>query len=99
VQRTFVAITAGLALAACAGRDPLPSDTARPQDAFSDCTTIRAEIEANNKKAQDLAAEQGYKEVVAQEARQEYLTHLARERCGPSGYRPTPVPSPVYVTQ
>ena len=37
-----------LALSACAGRDPQPIASVQPQDAYSDCTMIRAEIEANN---------------------------------------------------
>jgi hypothetical protein len=81
---------------------------------------IRAEIDANNKKATDLANEQGLKvaqnvaagvvgivvwpiwfgmdfkgaagkDVAALQARQEYLTQLATERCRP-GYRPPPAP-------
>jgi len=54
-------MAAGLALSACAGRDPAPIATVQPQDQFSDCTMIRAEIEANNQKAKDLADEQGLK--------------------------------------
>lgn len=113
-----------VALAACAGRDPQPIATVQPQDQFSDCTMIRAEIEANNQKSKDLADEQGLKvaqnvgaglvgiviwpvwfgmdfkgaagkEVAALQARQEYLTQLATERCRP-GYRPPPPPA-VYV--
>jgi hypothetical protein len=43
------------------GRDPQPIVTVQPQDAYSDCTMIRAEIEANNQKAKQLADEQGMK--------------------------------------
>ena len=39
-----------MASAACAGRDPQPIATIQPQDAYSDCTMIRAEIDANNAK-------------------------------------------------
>ena len=35
--------------------------TVQQQDAYSDCTMIRAEINANNQKAQQLANEQGMK--------------------------------------
>ena len=81
---------------------------------------IRAEIEANNKKAQELSDEQGWKvaqnvgaglaglviwpiwfgmdfkgaagkDAAALQARQEYLTTLATQRCQP-GYRPPPPP-------
>jgi hypothetical protein len=105
-----------VALSSCAGRDPQPISTVQQQDAYSDCTMIRAEIDANNQKAQELANEQGMK--VAQnvaagvvglviwpvwfgmdfkgaagqdaanlQARQEYLTQFAVQRCAP-GYRP-----------
>jgi hypothetical protein len=85
---------------------------------------IRAEIEANNAKAKQLADEQGLKvaqnvgagvvglviwpvwfgmdfkdaagkEVAALQARQQYLTQLATERCRPD-YRPSQRP-PAYV--
>jgi hypothetical protein len=55
------AMAVGLALSACAGRDPAPVASVQPQDAYSDCTMIRAEIEANNAKAKQLADEQGLK--------------------------------------
>ncbi|MGD0420651.1 MAG: hypothetical protein ABSA68_13910 [Xanthobacteraceae bacterium] len=54
-------LTAGLALAACAGRDPHPVSVVQPQDAQSDCAMIRAEIEANNVQAEKLAQENGAK--------------------------------------
>lgn len=55
------ALAAGLALAACAGRDPHPVAVVQPQDVQSDCAMIRAEIEANNVQAQKLADENGVK--------------------------------------
>jgi len=56
------ALSAGLALAACAGRDPHPVvAVVQPQDVQSDCAMIRAEIEANNVQAQKLADENGAK--------------------------------------
>jgi len=51
----------GLALGACAGRDAMPVSTVQPQDAYSNCTMINAEIQANNKKAEALASEQNAK--------------------------------------
>jgi hypothetical protein len=51
------AMAVGLALAACAGRDPQPVATVQPQDANSDCAMINAEIQANNKRAEALASE------------------------------------------
>lgn len=117
------ALAAGLALAACAGRDPQPIATVQAQDVYSDCTMIRAEIEGNNQKAKQLADEQGMKtaqnvaagvvgiviwpvwfgmdtkgaaatDATALQARQQYLTTLATERCAP-GYRP-PLPPGAY---
>ncbi len=41
--------------AACAGCDPHPVAVVQPQDAQSDCATIRAQIEANNEQAEKLA--------------------------------------------
>jgi hypothetical protein len=107
-----VAITAALAvmLGSCAGRDPQPIATVQLQDQTMTCTQIRAEIEANNAKAKQLADEQGMKvaqnvgagvvglviwpvwfgmdfkdaagkEAAALQARQQYLTTLATERC------------------
>lgn len=51
------AMVVGLALAACAGRDPHPVAVVQPQDAQSDCAMIQAEIEANNVQAEKLAEE------------------------------------------
>jgi uncharacterized protein YcfL len=51
----------GIALVGCAGRDPQPIATVQQQDAYADCTMIRAEIEANNAKVTQLANEQGWK--------------------------------------
>src|ERR1700720_921226 len=51
------ALAAGVAWAACAGRDPHPVAVVQPQDAQSDCAMIRAEIEANNVQAEKLAEE------------------------------------------
>jgi hypothetical protein len=114
----------GLALSACAGRDPQPIASVQAQDVYSDCTMIRAEIEANNAKASQLASEQGGKvaqnvaagvaglviwpiwfgmdfkdaagkEAAALQARQQYLTTLATERCQP-GYRAAQPPQ-AYV--
>jgi hypothetical protein len=53
----FSAMALGLALSACAGRDPQPIATVQPQDTTSDCAMINAEIQANNKRAETLASE------------------------------------------
>jgi hypothetical protein len=121
-SKLFCAVAVGLALSACAGRDPAPVASVQPQDVYADCTMIRAEIEANNAKAKDLADEQGWKtaqnvaagvvglvvwpvwfamdskgaaskDAAALQARQQYLTTLAEQRCAP-GYRPPPPPMP-----
>jgi len=119
----LVATAIGLALMACAGRDPQPVATVQPQDASSDCAMITAEIEANNVKFKELSDEQGLKvgqnvaagvvglvvwpmwfamdfkgaaskEVVALQARQQYLTTLATQRCA----APPPPPAPARTS-
>jgi hypothetical protein len=119
-MRRVVLVAAIACLSACAGRDAQPIATVQQQDAYSDCTMIRAEIAANNQKAQELGNEQGmkvaqnvaagvvglviwpvwfgmdFKGAAAQDAanlqaRQEYLTQLAVQRCAP-GHRPPPLP-------
>lgn len=52
---------AALMLAGCAGRDAQQIATVQVQDANSDCAMITAEIQANNKRAEDLASERGLK--------------------------------------
>ena len=51
------ALAVGLALGACAGRDPHPVAVVQPQDTQSDCAMIQAEIQANNVQAEKLADE------------------------------------------
>jgi hypothetical protein len=46
---------------ACAGRAPQPVAVVQPQDRYSDCAAVTAEIEANNQKVKELATEQGLK--------------------------------------
>ena len=60
-SKLFSTLAAGIALSACAGRDPAPVASVQPQDVYADCTMIRAEIEANNAKAKELTDEQGWK--------------------------------------
>jgi hypothetical protein len=52
-----LACSTAFVLSACAGRDPHPVAVVQPQDAQSDCTMVRAEIEANNMQAEKLAEE------------------------------------------
>jgi hypothetical protein len=61
MRSVFGVAMLGIALAACAGRDPQPISTVQPQDAYADCTMIQAEIQANNIKVKELADEQGLK--------------------------------------
>ena len=63
MRKIFSAAAACLAVAACAGRDAQPIATVQPQDAYSDCSMINAEIQANNSRAQALASEQNAKVV------------------------------------
>ena len=117
MRRGLVVAILGIALAACAGRDPQPIATVQPQDQTASCTQLTAEIQANNIKVQELADEQGgkvaqnvaagvagvfipvlwfamdfkgaaSKDVAALQARQQYLTTLATEKC-----RPEPEPT------
>jgi len=115
LNRTAVALVClSIALAGCAGHAANPVTTVQAQDQQSDCTMIRAEIEANNITVRKLGGEQGVKvaqnvaagvaglfvwpllfamdwqgsagkEVTALQARQQFLTVLATQRCtGPS---------------
>jgi hypothetical protein len=61
MRRVALAICIAAALGACAGRAPQPVAVVQPQDRYSDCTAITAEIEANNQKVSELASEQGLK--------------------------------------
>ena len=123
MRNEFVVAMLGIALVGCAGRDPAPIATVQAQDAYADCTMIRAEIEANNAKVTQLANEQGWKvaqnigagvaglviwpvlfgmdfkdaagkEAAALQARQQYLTVLATQRCAAPAPATTPKRSP-----
>jgi hypothetical protein len=50
-----------IALGACAGRAPQPVAIVQPQDQFSDCAAISAEVQANNNRISELASEKGLK--------------------------------------
>ncbi len=113
VGKLALIISVAALVGACAGRAPQPVATVQAQDVQANCTMIRAEIEANNIKVQELASEQGVKvaqnvvtgaagllipvlwfgmdwqgsagkDLAALQARQQYLTTLATERCKPS---------------
>jgi hypothetical protein len=46
---------------ACAGRAPQLVAAVQPQDRYMDCPAIMAEVQANNKRVEELANEQGWK--------------------------------------
>jgi hypothetical protein len=50
-----------MTLGACAGRSPQPVAVVQPQDRYSDCLAIVAEVRANNQKLPELASEEGTK--------------------------------------
>jgi hypothetical protein len=62
-MRALSIISVALTLAACAGRDAAPVATVQQQDAYSDCSMINAEIQANNRRAEELSSEQNTKVV------------------------------------
>jgi hypothetical protein len=49
------------ALAGCAGRSPAPVAVVQPTDRYMDCTAILAEVQANNERVKQLAADKGLK--------------------------------------
>ena len=61
MRKIGLAIGMTVAVGACAGRAPQPVAVVQPQDRYSDCAAITAEIEANNQKVSELASEQGLK--------------------------------------
>src|ERR1700730_13489542 len=50
-----------MALVSCAGRAPQPVAVVQPQDRYTDCAAIAAEVQANNQKVQELASDEGAK--------------------------------------
>jgi hypothetical protein len=62
VGRMLAALLVGtLALSACAGRPPAPVAVVQPNDRYMDCAAINAEAQANTKRIQELASEEGGK--------------------------------------
>src|SRR5215813_5757968 len=59
--RRVIGVLLLAAVAGCAGRAPQPVAVVQPQDRYADCLAIFAEVQADNKKIQDLAGEQGSK--------------------------------------
>ncbi|UGV26638.1 hypothetical protein E0H22_13650 [Rhodopseudomonas boonkerdii] len=60
-MRILAAAVLCTALAGCAGRAPAPVSVVQPQDQSMDCAAIAAEVQANNAKVQQLAADKGMK--------------------------------------
>ena len=61
MRRSLLMLAATALVAGCAGRDAQPVSVVQQQDAYSDCSMISAEIQANNAKVQQLADEKGWK--------------------------------------
>jgi hypothetical protein len=78
-MRTICIAMVAMALGACAGRDTVL--TVQAQDSTASCTQIQAEILANHIRILKGAAD---KQLAALQARQQYLTTLAIERCAPT---------------
>jgi hypothetical protein len=60
-ERIAIAALISVTCAACAGRAPQPVAVVQPQDQFTDCPAIMAEVQANNEKVQQLASDEGLK--------------------------------------
>jgi hypothetical protein len=60
-MRILGIVALAAALAGCAGRAPAPVAVVQPTDRFMDCTAIIAEVQANNQRVQQLAADKGLK--------------------------------------
>ena len=54
-------VVTAMFLNGCAGRAPQPVAVVQPQDRYADCAAIIAEGQANNRKIQDLAGDEGSK--------------------------------------
>src|SRR5262245_57928353 len=61
MYRNLLMGMAVMTLVGCAGRSPQPVAVVQPQDQYTDCTAIMAEVQANNAKVQELASEEGWK--------------------------------------
>jgi hypothetical protein len=61
MSKSWLLFAAALVVGGCAGRAPQPVATVQPTDRHMDCAAIMAEIGANNRKVQELAADEGLK--------------------------------------
>ena len=96
-SKVFLTMAVGLALSACAGRDPEPIASGRRArlEGDAECRHRTGGL----RRAGDLVRYDWKgsvdKDAAALQARQQYLTTLAEQRCQP-GYRPPPPPG-AYV--
>jgi len=56
-----MAVVVVVGAAGCAGRAPAPVAVVQAQDRYMDCPAILIEVQANNKRLQELASEEGWK--------------------------------------
>lgn len=61
MRKIYLAVAGAAALAGCAGRAPAPVAVVQPTDRFMDCAAILAEVQTNNDKVKQLAADKGLK--------------------------------------
>lgn len=54
-------VVAGLLVSGCAGRDAHPVAASQPQDNAATCSSIQAELDANNLRMAQLGREEGWK--------------------------------------
>lgn len=54
-------VIAGLLVSGCAGRDAHPIAASQPQDNSASCSSIQAELDANNLRMAQLSREEGWK--------------------------------------
>ena len=60
-MRILGIVALAAALGGCAGRAPAPVAVVQPTDRYMDCTAILAEVQANNERVKQLAADKGLK--------------------------------------
>jgi hypothetical protein len=61
MKRTLLTCIALLMLSACAGRDPNPVPLSQAQDVQASCMAMQAEVDANNKRIDELKSEGRWK--------------------------------------
>jgi hypothetical protein len=61
MRKFGIAAAVAVFLGACAGRTPQPVAVVQPQDQYTDCAAISAEVQANNARISELGSEKGQK--------------------------------------